>query len=77
MVALHRADRAGLASAARWLLEKCGVIFDEREMLRRMKMVGANNMPAPRADRTFYFINDLADRAQGVQDLQSTDGVAV
>ncbi len=58
MVAAHRVERGRVAEVGRRVLEKCGIIHDMGEMLRRLKMVGAGNMPAFRADRTFYFLND-------------------
>ena len=37
----------------------------------------ANFKASVERNKTLYFIGDLADRAHGVQNRQSTDGVAV
>jgi len=59
MVSLHRKNRKGLTELFRKILERIGIIHSEYEMLKRMKMVGANNIPMLRADRTFYFIKAI------------------
>jgi 2-polyprenyl-3-methyl-5-hydroxy-6-metoxy-1,4-benzoquinol methylase len=76
MVAAHRTERGWVAESCRYLLEKFGVIFDEKEMLQRMGMVGASNMPAIRADRTFYFINKDTDTDENAMELKSHGMVA-
>ena len=68
MVALHRDGRGRWAEVLRRLLAKIGVIHDESEMMRRMKMVAAGNMPVMRAVRTFYFRNRTgASVARGLE----------
>jgi SAM-dependent methyltransferase len=57
VVALHRRERGAWREWCRRLLVGARVIFDEDEVLKRLKMVGANNIPAFRADKTFYFLN--------------------
>lgn len=77
MVAIHRRERGRLAESCRYLLEKYGIIHREKEMLRRMKMVGANNMPAIHADNTFYFVESMERVAKGVKMESSGVGVEV
>ena len=56
MVRLHREGRSQVFEWGRRLLRVCGVIFERQEMLRRLKLVGANHLLAFRASKTFYFI---------------------
>ncbi len=74
MVAVHRVERGWLAESFRSLLQKVGLIFGEEEMLRRMKMVGAGNMPAIRADHTFYFTNGIVAGENRVEMERDTHG---
>jgi hypothetical protein len=55
-VRLHRAERGRAAEGVRKVLQKMNIIFSHDEMLARLKMVGANNIPAFRADRTYYYL---------------------
>ena len=56
MVRLHCEGRSRALEWGRRLLQMCGVIFEQAEMLRRLKLVGANHLFAFRASKTFYFI---------------------
>jgi SAM-dependent methyltransferase len=55
-VRLHCSERGQVTEGLRRALEGVGLIFSHGEMLKRLKMVGANNIPAFRADRTYYFL---------------------
>ena len=77
MVATHRSVRGWWAERCRLLLEKAGVIHGEQEMLRRLKMVGAGNMPVIRAVRTFYFIGAALRSQSSAEANQNISGAVV
>jgi SAM-dependent methyltransferase len=67
-VGLHRRGRSSWMESFRRLLVNTGIIFDEDEVLKRLKMVGANNIPALRADKTFYFLKTATVDRQSAED---------
>lgn len=56
MVQIHKRDRRRWKESLRRLFVRTNIIFDEGEMLERLKKVGANNFPAYKAGKTFYFL---------------------
>ena len=55
-VRLHRDGAAAPSRAVRRLLQAAGLFYRREEGLRRLKLVGASNLPAWGAFKTFYFL---------------------